>query len=127
MAVNVSYFCLVPTGDVKEASINSAILSTNCSIRGYGESAAIYFGVKDKYTFALKGHGLKTQTELNGLIRPAELRHALPQLWLFIPSSSSSESFHLDFSFCYINPPPPEPSHRVCPLHVLLPLCSFTE
>lgn len=41
--------CFVPTGDVRETSINSAILSTNCSIRGYEESGAIYFSMENKY------------------------------------------------------------------------------
>lgn len=42
-------FCLVPTGDAREAAINSAVLSTNFSRRGYGESAAIYFGANNRY------------------------------------------------------------------------------
>lgn len=41
--------CFVPIGDVRESSINSAILSTNCSICGYEESVAIYFSIENKY------------------------------------------------------------------------------
>lgn len=39
----------MPTGDVRETSINSAILSSNCSARGCEESGAIYFSMEDKY------------------------------------------------------------------------------
>lgn len=49
--------CYVPAGDVRETSINSAILSTNCSICGYEKSRAIYFSMKNKYVAAFKAWG----------------------------------------------------------------------
>lgn len=48
LLVFAAWLCL-PTGDVTETSINSAILSTDCSIGGYEESAAIYFSMENKY------------------------------------------------------------------------------
>jgi len=51
LLVFAAWSCL-PTGDVRETSINSAILSTDCSVRGYEESGAIYFSMENKYVSA---------------------------------------------------------------------------
>lgn len=72
LSVFAAWSCFVPAGDVRETSINSAILSTNCSVRGYEESGAIYFSMKNKY-IPLKKPGAEIQTKLNGLVHSAEL------------------------------------------------------
>lgn len=48
-----------PIGDVRETSINRAILTTNCSSCGYEESGAMYFSLKNKYVSACKAGGPK--------------------------------------------------------------------
>lgn len=78
--------CYVPAGDVRETSINSAILSTNCSICGYEKVELFILAWKINMSLHLKP-GAEIQTKLNGLIQPAELQLATQCFDSFFPSN----------------------------------------